>query len=142
MADVYVKIGALGRQIEAVDAEIADLVRKRGEFERELKELAATLMVSTVFTPISFPDAPPSNPDQHEEMPPRFAKILNLVVKHPGADIRQLARQIYGNGEKTSRINVSSDLSRLKSEGLVQPIKRGVFQITERGRAVLNGGHR
>lgn len=54
----------------------------------------------------------------------------------------KLAVELHGSGDAGSRRNVSSDLSRLNSLGLVESPKRGESQITDKGRADLNGGQR
>ncbi len=146
MADVYVQLGLLGRRLEEIDAQVAELRDARASLELEIKALASQLVAGDPPTPaLSATQRKSNGPTLSAAelaLPPRYVRLLSLLAENPGSDVAQLARRVYGKADKTSRINVSSDFSRLKSDGFVAPVRRGEFRLTDKGTALFSGGSR
>lgn len=135
MTDVYGSLGALARNIEAIDAQIADLQKQRGEIESQIRAVALQL----VTTKPSVHGAPGTQLKLigSSDLPARQVRLLKLLTEKPGLDSSAIAKSIYGDTERSSRTNVSSEFSRLKAGGYVESAARGIFEITEKGRAAL-----
>jgi len=148
MADIYVQLGLLGRRVEEIDVKMAELVAERNSLEHQMKGLAAKIVTAApssspaVVKPSAAAFFSQKAASTQEGLPPRYVRLLVRLSKSPGADVGKLAAQIYGNDEKSSRINVSSDFSRLKADGYVDAVRRGVFSLTEKGKAIVAGGAR
>ena len=132
MADIYRELGALGLELQEIEVQQAQLLERRAEVERRMRSLAGQIVEAK-------PDAP-QGPGR-VVIAPRYRRLLELLRKHPGAPVVHLARLIYGNSEKSSRINVSSDFSRLRASGFVESERRGRFTLTPKGNWILDGGH-
>jgi hypothetical protein len=134
MEDVYQELSALGRERDEVSEQEAKLKAHREKIEARIRELAARLVAGSG-------EQTRRTESDGEELAPRYRKLLSVLRNYPaGQEVSHLARMIYGNDAKTSRINVSSDFSRLRTLGYVDPIHRGTFKITEKGLRALNGG--
>lgn len=137
MSDVYASLGALARNIEAIDAQIAELQVQRAEVEIQVRALALQLVGPTPSAPSSQAGATQLTLISPSDLPKRQLRLLKILADKPGLDSAAIAKNIYGNADKASRINVSSEFSRLKAGDYVRPLTRGIFELTEKGKAVL-----
>lgn len=129
---VFDRMAASLARRAAIDSEIHELTRERDELEESIRSMARELVGGGHQERHTTTIAPATT------FPRRFMRLLEHMTVGVDVDAGTLALRAFGESNETTRKNVSSDLSRMKSDGLVDAVSRGVFRITQKGKVAYD----
>jgi len=133
MRDIYSDMAALGRELEAVDARIAEAVAQlkaeRAEIQAKMAKLAKSMAADGI------PDSDESREpaEAPRKLAPRQLQLLKLLADKPGADLGHLAEEMFGVNDAIKRKGLSAMFSELKPLGLATSPELGRFELTAAG---------